>query len=74
MPNRIYSICTYSRFILCFFWSKSGSKLFRPILAVTQCLSICVTTKTIFPNVDMQKTNKKYFALIFWVFVYLSMS
>jgi hypothetical protein len=36
MRNRIYSICNYSRFILCLFWSKSGSKSFRPILAVTQ--------------------------------------
>jgi hypothetical protein len=36
MPNSIYSICTYSRFILCLFWSKSGSNPFRPILAVTQ--------------------------------------
>jgi hypothetical protein len=35
MPNRIYSICTYSSFILCLFWSKFGSKPFRPILAVT---------------------------------------
>ncbi len=38
MPNRIYSIRIYSRFILCLFWSKSGSKPFRPISAVTQCL------------------------------------
>ncbi len=28
-------ICTYSRFILCLFWSKSGSKPFRPISIAT---------------------------------------
>ncbi len=36
MLNRIYSISIYSRFILCLFGSKSGSKPFRPILVVTQ--------------------------------------
>jgi hypothetical protein len=36
MLNRIYSIRIYSRFIPSLFWSKSGSKPFRPILAVTQ--------------------------------------
>jgi hypothetical protein len=40
MTNKIYSICTYSRLILCLFWSKSGSKLFRPILAVTQWVTV----------------------------------
>ncbi len=35
MPNRVYSIRIYSRLILCLFWSKSGSKPFIPILAVT---------------------------------------
>jgi hypothetical protein len=36
MPKRIHSICIYSRFILCLFWSKSGSKPFRLILVATQ--------------------------------------
>ncbi len=36
MPNRIYSICTYSRFILCLFWYKIRYKPFIPILEVTQ--------------------------------------
>jgi hypothetical protein len=40
MPNRIYSNCIYSRFIPSLFWSKSGSKLFRPILAVTHYLPV----------------------------------
>ncbi len=35
MPNRIYPICAFTRFILCLFWSESGSKPFRPVLAVT---------------------------------------
>ncbi len=36
MPNKIYSISTYSGFILCLFRYKSGSKPFTPISTVTQ--------------------------------------
>ncbi len=40
MPNKIYSIPIYSRLIPGFFWSKSGFKPFRPILAVTHYSSV----------------------------------
>ncbi len=40
MPNRIYSIHTYSRFILCLFWYKFRYTPFIPILAVTHLFQV----------------------------------
>ncbi len=41
MPIRLYTIPTYSRFILCLFWSKSGSKPFIPFWQ-SPTIKICI--------------------------------